>query len=490
MEGDKLEDKESSVDTKHGYEQQGRDDKEEYSRVPIAGENDSDYDIFEDLHDGTYSQESDEREKGNVNKTATNYVAYAIALNIPGKVAVRTRTKTFILYNRYDSPYLAIEVEEPAPTRTLASPPTTRWTSQLMRYQAHQLKMRYKRKSQLRGKLMRQIRQQTIHLRKRDQGSELKASTLATGLGKGWRRSNHLATVVRDDRPVPTVDDYRKDANLKERPSAQLTHVLTPMPKKETKGYVNKGCHTKSMRRKTRHINVRINGTPRNSQVATNPTSQTNLILPRTLREYQLNPLLYSTRPEWDLCSPIEYYEWTEGWDWDQEYGHRPTQEMANNDWTQAPDMSAYPTLSVAQYMNQTTRDIAVTKESGEINKRRQENEPTHHRNRPRPNQWSPSWTRTFSPIIIAGSPDLLPSDADPPSLQNEQEEQDIESDKDIELYYKAYNKYRPEMDESNAESRERSNLIYQEHQRLKKEKAKKVKESQKIGFHTPEPQS
>jgi hypothetical protein len=161
-----------------------------------------------------------------------------------------------------------------------------------MRYQAHQLKMRYKRKSQLRGKLMRQIRQQTIHLRKKDQGNELKASTLATGLDRGWQRPNHLATGVRDNWPVPTVNDYRKDANLKERPSAQLTHVLISMPKKETKGYVNKGCHTKSMRRKTRHINVRIDGTPRNSQVATNPTSQTNLILPRTLREYQLNPSL------------------------------------------------------------------------------------------------------------------------------------------------------------------------------------------------------
>ncbi len=97
LEGDKLEDKESSVNTKHGYEQQGRDDEEEYSRVPIAGENDSDYDIFEDLLNGTYSQESDESEKGNVNKTATNNVAYAIAPNIPGKVAVRTRTKAFTL---------------------------------------------------------------------------------------------------------------------------------------------------------------------------------------------------------------------------------------------------------------------------------------------------------------------------------------------------------------------------------------------------------
>jgi hypothetical protein len=102
LEGDKLNDKESSVNTKHGYEQQGRDDEEEYSRVPIAGENDSDYDIDEDLYDGTYSQESDESEKGTINKTATNYVAYAIAPNIPGKVAVKTRTKTVTLHNRYD----------------------------------------------------------------------------------------------------------------------------------------------------------------------------------------------------------------------------------------------------------------------------------------------------------------------------------------------------------------------------------------------------
>ena len=317
---------------------------------------------------------------------------------------------------------------------------------------------------------MRQIRKQTIYLRMRDQGSELKTSTLATDLGRGWQRTNHLATGVRD-------------ANLKERPSPQLTHVLTLTPKRdgETKRHVNKDYHTKPMRHNIRHIDVWLDGTPRSAQAS--PT------LTRTLREYQLNPSLYSSRHEWDLCSPKEYYEWTEGWDWDQEYGHRPTQEMANNDWIQAPDMSAYPTVSVAQYMNQATRDIAVTKENGEGNKRQQANETTHQRNRPRPNQWSPSWTRTFSPIIIAGSPDLLPSDTDPPSLQNEQEEPDIDSDEDIELYYKAYNKYRPEMDESNAESRERSNLIYQEHQRLKKEKAKKVKESQKTGFHTPETQ-
>ncbi len=213
-----------------------------------------------------------------------------------GRAAVRTRTKTVTLYNRYDSLKPDTQVEEPSQIMTLASSSTTRWTSQLLGYQAHQLKMRYKRKSQLRGKLMRQIRKQTIHLRMKDQGSEMKASTLATGLGRGWRRTNHLATGVRDDRPVRTVNDYRKDANLKERPSAQLTLVLTPMPKKEgkTKGHVNKGCHTKPMRHKTRHIDVRLDGRPRNAQAPTHHTLQASPILPRTLREYQISPLWLS----------------------------------------------------------------------------------------------------------------------------------------------------------------------------------------------------
>jgi hypothetical protein len=145
------------------------------------------------------------------------------------------------------------------------------------------------------------------------------------------------------------------------------------------------------MRHKTRHIDVRLDGTPRNAQASTHYTLQASPILPRTLREYQMNPSLYSSRPEWDLCSPIEYYQWTEGWYWDQEFGHRLTQDMANNDWAEAPYMSTYPTLSVAQHMNQATRDVTVTQASEEVNKRRNQSEPTHQRNRPRPNRWSPS---------------------------------------------------------------------------------------------------
>jgi hypothetical protein len=93
LEGDKLEEKESKMNTKHGCEQQERDDAEEYSRVPIAGEHDSDYDIFEDLYEDTYNQDSEESEKDAVNKMAIKYVAFAIAPYIPGKIAMRTRTK-------------------------------------------------------------------------------------------------------------------------------------------------------------------------------------------------------------------------------------------------------------------------------------------------------------------------------------------------------------------------------------------------------------
>jgi hypothetical protein len=111
-----------------------------------------------------------------------------------------------------------------------------------------------------------------------------------------------------------------------------------------------------------------------------------------------MNPSLYSSRPEWDHCSPTEYYKWTEGWDWNEEFGHRPTQEMANDEWDKAPEMSNYPHITIAQYMNQATRDITVTSEREDVNKKRQQREPTHQRNRPRPNQWSPSWARNFSP--------------------------------------------------------------------------------------------
>jgi hypothetical protein len=183
-------------------------------------------------------------------------------------------------------------------------------------------------------------------------------------------------------------------------------------------------------------------------------------ILPDTWLEFQSQQSRHLNHPMWDLCSPWEYYEWTTGWDWDQEVGHRPTQEMANNDCEEAPDMSMFPNLSIAQNMNQATRNISATREKENTTKRTKAIAQAIPRTHPRPNQWSPSWSRTFSPVIIAGSPDSLPNVAEPLTLQDEQKEPEIDSEQDIELYYKAYSKYRPEVDESNAESRERSDLI------------------------------
>jgi hypothetical protein len=109
---------------KKGYEQMNRDDEQEYSRIPIAGENDSDYDVFEDLYDSSYSQESDEDEKSSVNKLATNYVAYAIAPNVPGEVAKRTWYQPIPLSNRYDNLYLQGDIDEPVPAMEQTSSPS------------------------------------------------------------------------------------------------------------------------------------------------------------------------------------------------------------------------------------------------------------------------------------------------------------------------------------------------------------------------------
>jgi hypothetical protein len=142
---------------KKGYEQMNRDDEEEYSRIPIAGENDSDYDVFEELYDSSYSQGSDEENSDSVNKTATNYVAYAIAPNVPGIVATRTECQPVPLSNRYDNLYLQADIDESALAMEQTSTPP-KWTDHVMRFQALQLRMAYKKKTQVRARLMRQIR--------------------------------------------------------------------------------------------------------------------------------------------------------------------------------------------------------------------------------------------------------------------------------------------------------------------------------------------
>jgi hypothetical protein len=62
----------------------------------------------------------------------------------------------------------------------------------------------------------------------------------------------------------------------------------------------------------------------------------------------------------------------------------------------------------------------------------------------------------------------------------------DDDSDSSLTIYYKAYNKTKPEVNESNAESTRRSHDLEQEIQRLKAERRKKCKRKKLIPSNIP----
>ncbi len=128
-------------------------------------------------------------------------------------------------------------------------------------------------------------------------------------------------------------------------------------------------------------------------------------------------------------------------------------------------------------------------------NKRTQREGTTHTRqvknNRPR-HKWPSSWTQPLSPILIPGTPDCTqaPDESSLPDVTEIKELEGIDSDDSIELYYKAYDKYKPNIDESHAESRERMESIFKKIQRLRKEKTRtqqRVKDKNQDGYKTPE---
>jgi hypothetical protein len=273
---------------KKGYEQMNRDDEEEYSRIPIAGENDSDYDVFEDLYDSPYSQESDEDENSSVNKSATNYVAYAITPNVPGEVATRTRYQPTPLSNRYDTLYLQSDTDDIIPAMEQTSSPP-KWTGHVMRFQYLQLKMVYKRKTQMRARLMRQIRQQSTYLRvkPRTQGlriafpqsrQKIQSPVSATDNDRGRQRRTHLTT---DDHLGTTVTDHGKVSVMTDTALAQLPLIL------------NNNTETKKNEIQNQD---RICGREYDT-------------LPNIWLEFQSQQSRYLNHPMWDLCSPWEYYE-------------------------------------------------------------------------------------------------------------------------------------------------------------------------------------
>jgi hypothetical protein len=94
---------------------------------------------------------------------------------------------------------------------------------------------------------------------------------------------------------------------------------------------------------------------------------------------------------------------------------------------------------------------------------------------RSQPNQ-SKRPRRTFSPIIVPGTPDQDESSYSYQrsichTTKHENDETDDELE-DIDLYYKIWSQNRPDPDESNAEAAARHQTIDDDYQRLKKERS------------------
>jgi hypothetical protein len=113
-----------------------RNEEEEFDRVPIAGEDERDYD---DVVDYLWDSDDDWLDDGE-NKEATNYLAFAIGPTRDEKVRPKQTPllSDFISYNQYA---ILQEIQE---GEDLPTTPQT-WTTILLQAQKAYLKMRYKR---------------------------------------------------------------------------------------------------------------------------------------------------------------------------------------------------------------------------------------------------------------------------------------------------------------------------------------------------------
>jgi hypothetical protein len=130
-----------------------RDDEEEFYRIPIAGERESDYaesltDLLGDLSD----LDNEWIYKDKEDKQASNNIAFVIGPNVEGRVMA----KSLPLLHSYLhlNPYTAIFEED---SKYLPTELPT-WSAVLLQYQRACLQQRYKRLKKKRMKLMKKIR--------------------------------------------------------------------------------------------------------------------------------------------------------------------------------------------------------------------------------------------------------------------------------------------------------------------------------------------
>ena len=196
--------------------------------------------------------------------------------------------------------------------------------------------------------------------------------------------------------------------------------------------------------------------------------------LPRTWDEFQTSQSRFLHHPIWDLCSAQEYYKWTEGWAWNEQTGHTPTDEMRKKEWENTrPTMiprfdvaQAFDASPIQQCMNSMSASSPSTA-SAKKKKRTTKFPPTTIPGTPDDQsdemvdlnwqQANPHWSAKHDKYEAA----VATSGEYPQKTEYKKEKH--EKVEDIELYYRIFHEFRPEQGESNAESAERTVMINKE---------------------------
>jgi hypothetical protein len=121
-------------------EREGSDDEEEFSRIPIAGVAEGDYE--DSLSDAIYGSENDSSDNETLNKTATNNIAFAIGPHRDGINMPSHPASQHVTYSNSYTILTDLYIEHQAPE--IANPT---WFNHLLRFQRANLRMSYKLKS-------------------------------------------------------------------------------------------------------------------------------------------------------------------------------------------------------------------------------------------------------------------------------------------------------------------------------------------------------
>jgi hypothetical protein len=427
---------------KHGSERRDRDDEEEQRRIPIPLSDDSDTWLDEFLDDEAESEREEETSPG------SGLTFKQAFLTVEEK---ETSKKTRHIDVRYHVAREEDMNENKKGTQFWSPNPTS-----LAFLIGPRLDGIVRMKS---GQIL-HVTEPIIfqHLPKENnQPDEINLKEIPEDEMGPPRWTRHIFTHQRQNLKM----QYKRQTKLRRKLMRQIRKGLI-LRHIETNPNSNLRNFSKSRKRQTKKLQLLL------------PSPEEYIPLPRTWEEFQAAQELYREHPMWDLYSPQEHYNWTEGWTWDPISGHQPTDDMKKREWENQDTykqidledaylLSPLPErLTLTQCVNMfdsPPRTTPPVKRRRTLKVRLQ----THVNNRLRPRtsrQYPKPPTQT-----IPGTPNIEPEQESTQMTKRETKpEHTTEQVEDVELYYRVFNMFRPEQGESNAESAERTLQINKEY--------------------------